>query len=74
MARTLAREHGLLVGPSSGAAAVAALRIAREVEGEACIVTVFPDGADRYLSTELGEEGRRGPAGGSPGRPEAPRS
>lgn len=52
-ARRLAKEHGLLAGPSSGAAVIAALRVARELESGS-IVTVFPDGADRYLSTELG--------------------
>ena len=45
----LAREEGLLVGPSSGAALAACLRIAGEIE-RGIIVTVFPDGGDRYLS------------------------
>ena len=50
MARRLAREEGWLVGPSAGAAMVAALQVAREV-GEGVIVVVLPDGGDRYLST-----------------------
>ncbi len=54
MTRRLAREEGLLVGLSSGAALVAALEEARE-SGAATIVTVFPDGGDRYLSDDLWE-------------------
>jgi cysteine synthase B len=45
----LARDEGILVGPSSGAALAVCLRIADTVE-RAVIVTVFPDGGDRYLS------------------------
>jgi cysteine synthase B len=52
MTRHLARDFGLLVGPSSGAAAVAARRIASEL-ATACLVVIFPDGADRYLSLGL---------------------
>ncbi len=54
MARTLAAEEGLLVGKSSGAAMLAALRLAGEID-EGVIVTVFPDGGARYLSTTLFE-------------------
>lgn len=54
MVHRLALEEGLLVGKSSGAAMVAALRLAREIR-EGVIVTVFPDGGDRYLSTVLWE-------------------
>jgi len=50
----LAREEGLLVGASSGAAAAAAVRLAEQI-GEGVIVTVFPDSGARYLSTELWE-------------------
>jgi cysteine synthase B len=49
MARRLAREEGLLVGVSSGAALVGALRVAEETGG-GCAVVVFPDGGERYLS------------------------
>lgn len=49
----LARETGLFVGASSGAAVVAARRLARELstEGrEATVVAILPDGGTRYLS------------------------
>lgn len=46
--RTLAREEGLLVGGSSGVAAAAALHIARRLGPGRTVVTVFPDGAERY--------------------------
>ena len=49
MVRRLAREEGLFVGISSGAAAVAALRVAQELE-EGVVVTVFPDAGYKYLS------------------------
>ncbi len=45
----LAREAGLLVGPSSGAALAAATRGRARRSTAASIVTVFPDGGDRYL-------------------------
>lgn len=49
MTRRLAREHGLFVGVSSGAAAVASGRIVDRHPG-AVVVTIFPDGGERYLS------------------------
>jgi len=52
--RWLARECGLLVGQSSGAALVGVMEVAKQVT-EGVIVTVFPDGGDRYLSTRLWE-------------------
>ena len=56
-ARRLAREEGMLVGISSGAAAAAAVRLAQleEFRGKT-IVVILPDGAERYLSTPLFEE------------------
>jgi cysteine synthase B len=49
MAARLAREEGLFVGYSSGAAMWAALRMARTLE-HGVVVTVFPDGGEKYLS------------------------
>ena len=58
MVRRLAREEGLLVGISSGAAIVGCLDVARRLgSGErAVIVTVFPDSGDKYLSERFWEE------------------
>jgi S-sulfo-L-cysteine synthase (O-acetyl-L-serine-dependent) len=52
MVYALGQVEGLLLGQSSGAAMVAALRVARELR-EGCVVTVFPDSGDKYLSTNL---------------------
>ncbi len=52
MARRLAREEGLLVGMSSGAAMAVALAEAGKME-HGVIVAIFPDGGERYLSTSL---------------------
>ncbi len=49
MVNRLAREEGLFVGISSGAAVVAALQIANELD-EGIIVTVLPDAGYKYLS------------------------
>jgi cysteine synthase B len=49
MVSRLAREEGLFVGISSGAAAVAALRVAEELD-EGLVVTLFPDAGYKYLS------------------------
>jgi cysteine synthase B len=49
MVRRLAREEGLLVGISGGAALAAALKVAHDVRN-AVIVTIFPDSADKYMS------------------------
>lgn len=47
--RRLAREEGLMVGISAGAALCALLTVARKI-GQGVVVTVFPDGAEKYLS------------------------
>ncbi len=50
--RWLAKESGLLVGQSGGAALVGVIVLAKRLK-EGIIVTVFPDSGDRYLSTRV---------------------
>jgi len=52
LARRVARDEGLLVGHSSGAALWAVRRLAETVK-EGVVVTVFPDSGDRYISMGL---------------------
>ncbi len=54
LTRRLAREEGLLVGPSSGAALLGIFELLKTVK-EGVIVVIFPDGGDKYLSTQLWE-------------------
>jgi cysteine synthase len=56
MVRRLARQEGLFVGISAGAAAVAALQVAQELD-EGVVVAIFPDAGYKYLSdSELWHE------------------
>lgn len=55
MARRLAREEGLLVGPSSAAAAVAALALAERMD-TGLIVTIFADSGLKYLDQPFWNE------------------
>jgi cysteine synthase B len=59
MVKRLAREEGLLVGISSGAALAGCLRVAEQIaetHDKAVIVTVFPDSGDKYLSERFWDE------------------
>jgi len=53
--RRAAKEEGILLGISSGAAIAAALKIAKKVGKDKTIVVIAPDTGERYLSTELFE-------------------
>ena len=55
MTLRLAREEGLLVGPSGGAAMVAARKVASEIN-RGVIVTIFPDSGDKYLGERFWNE------------------
>jgi cystathionine beta-synthase len=50
MTRRLAREEGLLVGPSCGMAVVAALEVAKDLPEDAVVVVILPDGGRGYLA------------------------
>jgi cysteine synthase B len=58
LVRRLAREEGILVGVSSGAALAGCLAAAREIPRDepAVIVTIFPDSGDKYLSERFWDE------------------
>src|SRR5436309_3138404 len=59
MVRQLAREEGLLVGISAGAAVAGCLQVARSLgkNEQAVFVTILPDSGDKYLSERFWEEG-----------------
>ncbi len=56
MARRLAREEGIFCGGSSGMNVAVALRVARTLPADACIVTIICDTGERYLSKHHSEE------------------
>lgn len=49
--RLLARNEGILAGASSGMAFAAAVKVASELDENASVACIFPDGGDRYLTT-----------------------
>jgi cysteine synthase B len=55
MVKRLAREEGLFVGISAGAAVAMAMKVAREIT-EGVVVTILCDGADKYLSERFWDE------------------
>lgn len=55
--RRLARQEAMLLGISSGAAVWAALELAKGMEKEDRILVIAADGAEKYMSTELFDEG-----------------
>ncbi|HHO56850.1 MAG TPA: cysteine synthase A [Trueperaceae bacterium] len=55
LARQLAKEEGIFIGMSSGAAAWAALQVAKELGPNKRVLTLAADSAARYMSTELFE-------------------
>lgn len=57
LVKEAAEKEGLLIGSSSGAALFAALKEAEKAKEGTNIVTVFPDGSDRYLSKKIYEGG-----------------
>ncbi len=55
MVKRVAREEGVLIGISAGAAVATSLKVAREI-GSGTIVTILCDGADKYLSENFWED------------------
>lgn len=51
--RRLAREEGILVGPSAGAACYAGLQVAKRLSSDQVVVVIAPDTGERYLSGDL---------------------
>ena len=60
MARRLTREEALLVGSSSGAAVVGALKISKKLSKKHVVVTLLPDRGERYLTKLYNDEWMKG--------------
>jgi cystathionine beta-synthase len=56
LTRRLAREEGLMVGPSCGMAAAAALEIAKDLPENAVVVVILPDGGRGYLAKVFNDD------------------
>jgi len=52
MVRRIVVEEGIFVGMSSGAAMIAAIKVAKSLES-GLVVVIFPDRGEKYLSTNL---------------------
>jgi cysteine synthase len=52
--KVLARKEGILSGLSSGGALAGCIQLAKQIK-QGCIVTIFPDSGDKYLSTKVWE-------------------
>jgi S-sulfo-L-cysteine synthase (O-acetyl-L-serine-dependent) len=52
--KKLARKEGVLVGLSSGGAMAGCVQLAKRIQ-KGCVVTIFPDSGDKYLSTRVWE-------------------
>jgi cystathionine beta-synthase len=59
LTRRLAREEGLLVGPSCGMAAAAALHVAKDLPADAVVVVILPDGGRGYLAKVFNDDWMR---------------
>jgi cystathionine beta-synthase len=59
LTRRLAREEGLLVGPSCGMAAAAALQVAKDLPADAVVVVILPDGGRGYLAKVFSDDWMR---------------
>ncbi|MFA9455162.1 cysteine synthase family protein [Halalkalibacter sp. AB-rgal2] len=55
-ARAFARYEGILMGPSSGACALVALKVAQNLSAEGRVVCMISDGGDRYIQTLFNDE------------------
>lgn len=59
LTRRLAREEGLLVGPSCGMAVAAALKVAKDLPADAVVVVILPDGGRGYLAKVFNDDWMR---------------